>query len=104
MIIVSQDKRMIINFDRINFIQFSKVSEKECIIEMNYGDCDTSIIAKYKTEERAKEVLQEIIDLISEDEFYHIKKSQLNSLDDLEEPKYIIRPVMKSKVYEMPKD
>lgn len=61
MIIVSQDKRILVNFERINWVETSKIDENESIITINYADSDYKIIAKYKTEERAKEVLQEII-------------------------------------------
>lgn len=61
MLIVSQDKAKAINFKRLNYIQVSKVDENKSIIEINHSDCNYLIIAEYKTEERAKEVLQEII-------------------------------------------
>ena len=58
----------------------------------------------YTSEERSLEVLDEIQSLISEDEYFHIRKSSLNNLDDMEEPKYILKPVSLPKVYEMPKE
>lgn len=62
MIIVNQNKSEIVNFDRINYIQVSKIDKKsKSVIEINYGDMDWKIVAEYKTEERAKEVLQEIV-------------------------------------------
>lgn len=61
MIIVSQNKRRIINFERLNYIQVSKVDENKSIIEINHSDCNYLTIEEYKTEERAKEVLQEIV-------------------------------------------
>lgn len=61
MIIVSQDKRRVINLEKLNYIQVSKVDEKKSIIEINYSDCNYLAIAEYETAERAKEVLQEII-------------------------------------------
>ena len=62
MIIVNQNKSEIVNFDRINYIQVSKIDKKnKSVIEINYADMDWKIIAEYKTEERAKEVLQEIV-------------------------------------------
>lgn len=61
MIIVSQDKTKAINFKRLNYIQVSKVDENKSIIEINHSDCNYLIIAEYKTEERAKEVLAEIV-------------------------------------------
>ncbi len=56
MIIVSQDETSIINFDNIEEIY---VSGK--FISVNYSLNNNECIAEYKTEERAKEVLQEII-------------------------------------------
>ena len=61
MIIVSQDKMEIINLDRVTEISVSKnyicVTDR---IEQKAG----YIIATYKTEERAKEVLKEIVESI----------------------------------------
>ena len=66
MIIVSQDKNSIINFDNILRLYISRYIE-ETITEyyIRYEDCNNSYedIGTYKTEERAKEVLQEIIDM-----------------------------------------
>lgn len=56
MIIVSQDETSIINFDNIEEIY---VSWK--FISVNYSLNNNECIAEYKTEERAKEVLQEIV-------------------------------------------
>ena len=55
MIIVSQDKTSIIKFDNIEEIY---VSGK--FINVNYSLNNNECIAEYKTEERAKEVLQKI--------------------------------------------
>lgn len=105
MIIVSQYKDTIVSFDNIEIMGIGNPLEDDegkFKILCNTVSDNQYTIGKYATEERAKEVLQEIIDLISEEDFYHIRKSQLNSLDELSEPKYIIKPVMKAKVYEMP--
>lgn len=64
MIIVSQDKRIIHNFNNVNCIIIRKVEEIYCIIlfDNTYdmkGDGD--YIGIYKTEERAKEVLRSIV-------------------------------------------
>ena len=64
--------------------------------------CDT--LGIYKTEKRALEVLDEIQDLLEQEEMLHINKSLLNDLDDIEEPKYILRPVYQPRVYKMPKE
>ena len=66
MIIVSQCKDTIINFKNIEILGIGNPLEDDdgkfkilanTIIENQY------VIAKYKTEERAKEVLQEIVDM-----------------------------------------
>ena len=60
MIIVSQDKDVIINFDNIaNLVVIENNIVSICNVEETTG----ITIGKYKTEERAKEVLQEIVRL-----------------------------------------
>lgn len=56
MIIVSQEKRVIINFDNINLIG----TDGEGKIKIRLGTGDNAHLGAYDTEERAKEVLQEI--------------------------------------------
>ena len=75
MIIVSQDETKIINFERINYIQLSKVDNRKSVIEINYSDCNWQQIAEYKTEERAKGVLQEIIKMYDHAEHIKCNKS-----------------------------
>ena len=63
MIILSQDKTEIINFDNVNTL---RVTKEGLIVsyENTYraeDDC-SNILGKYKTEERAKEVLQGIVE------------------------------------------
>ena len=100
MIIVSQDKKEIINFDKIKNIKLDPVLDCRNII-VNLDSVYTDI-GSYKTEERSKEVLQEIVMLFKDEEMFHIRKSTLNNLDELAEPKYILKPVSRPKVYEMP--
>lgn len=90
MIIVNQNKSEIVNFDRINYIQVSKIDKKsKSVIEINYADMDWKIIAEYKTEERAKEILQEII----------------NAYLDCNEQNYLAEfAYVKNKVFEMPEE
>lgn len=59
MIIVSQDKKEIINFDKIKNIKLDPVLDCRNII-VNLDGVYTDI-GGYKTKEKAKEVLQEII-------------------------------------------
>ncbi len=66
MIIVSQDKKIITNFENILGIQidehiFNSDGEKDYEVE-TITEKRTCNMGVYETEERAKEVLQEIID------------------------------------------
>lgn len=60
MIIVSQDKNKIINFERITEII---ASGTKILVRDDIFLPEGEEIAKYETEERAKEVLQEIVDM-----------------------------------------
>ena len=74
MIIVSQDKKDIINFNNIKAISIKEnkiIAIGQFIIAEEDG---AYILGEYKTEERAKEVLQEITNT------YDISKSSNNSL------------------------
>ena len=68
MIIVSQDKCTIVNLDNIKTIELDRETHFKSIIifretnEVETGVCGL-LIGHYTTEERAKEVLQEIIDM-----------------------------------------
>ena len=67
MIIISQDKNEIINFDNVNEIR-AKYDGTIVMFDNTYdpqNDC-SDILGKYETEERAKEILQEIIRAIIE--------------------------------------
>lgn len=71
MIIVSQDKRMIINFENIVGIVIRKntnenIYQIQCKSE-NEKSC--RIIGKYATEERAKEVLNSIVEFYSREDY-----------------------------------
>lgn len=59
MIIISQDKTLIMNFSNVYFI----ATEIEgTVITARINDKATIILGEYVTEERAKEVLQEIVE------------------------------------------
>ncbi len=63
MIIVSQDKSTILNFDnavKVYIVRDAWEKEYYCI-GYSTNDRTTIILATYKTEERAKEVLEEIV-------------------------------------------
>lgn len=64
MIIVSQDEDLIINFENITVIGIAQNNSKE--IDSITVDKKEQYLGEYKTEERAKEVLQEIIDKFME--------------------------------------
>lgn len=57
MIIVSQDREDIINFDNVKMINRE---ENRISVDANFGRGDFYCIAEYDTEERAEEVLAEI--------------------------------------------
>lgn len=78
MIIVSQDKKNIINFDNVNMILVNE--NKIFSFDNTYrNDGNGDWLGSYKTEERAKEVLQDIIYMYQKknDDFYYefIKKT-----------------------------
>jgi hypothetical protein len=105
MIIVNQDKDIIANFDNIESVDI--VADLDGTGEVPYKiyyetSSKREELGKYQTEERAKEVLQEIVMLFKDEEIFHIRKSTLNNLDELAEPKYILKPISRPKVYEMP--
>ena len=91
MIIVSQNKEEIINFDNMTrvYITFDEDDDYVCIstetVDNLYED-----LGYYKTEARAKEVLQEIINKYKE---YATIQNRVGSISDVK-----ILP----KVYEMP--
>lgn len=62
MIIVSQDKEIIINFEKVNIININQLNKKQigAWFNCNEEENDNVLLGEYATEERAKEVLQEI--------------------------------------------
>lgn len=64
MIIVSQEKDAILNFDNVIGIrtEIDIESNKETRIAIDTIDSERYYIARYSTEERTKEVLQEILE------------------------------------------
>ena len=62
MIIVSQNKAEIVNFNNIGKIYIDYSNGNYKVICTDIQGCFLTSLAEYKTEERAKEVLQEIID------------------------------------------
>ena len=92
MIIVSQDKDNIINFDNIKSIWIDdNVLDKTDTMFDIYADDE--FIAEYSTEERAKEVLQEIL------KYYDSLKT--NTIYAISDKDY---PMDMKSYYEMPKE
>lgn len=60
MIIISQDRKQIINFGTIDFIDIMPTDDGRFELDANFAHSVTEL-GYYATEERAKEVLQEII-------------------------------------------
>ena len=75
MIIVSQDKDKIINYDNVQLLWINEHILNKTI-KTFYIYADHDFLGEYKTEERAKEVLQEIW------EFYEIVKRYECSSDN----------------------
>ena len=84
MIILSQEKEVIINFNNIEMIGINPDCKNEIFCTFNDG---AEEMGTYKTEERAKEVLQEIVN-----KYKQWNKDANNAVT--------IMP----KVYEMPKE
>ena len=77
MIIVSQDKTEIVNFDNI-----TKIAQKDGKIGISSEAFDSNYeeIGKYKTEERAKEVLQEIIKTYETEKIYKCSDAETQEI------------------------
>jgi hypothetical protein len=59
MLIVSQNKDVIVNLQRVNFIKIEP-DENEFDIEINYGDDYWDVIGSYDSYEKCKEILNAI--------------------------------------------
>lgn len=62
MIIVSQDKKRIVNFKNITDINIEFIHSDYELRASFIGECESFNIGNYEAEERAKEVLQEIVE------------------------------------------
>ena len=94
MILVSQNRKKIINFEKIAEII---VSDKDICVTDNFEVQNGLIIATYESEERAKEVLQEIVNVYSSYLNLRGGKSLMSRAMDIP-PNIFNIP----KVYEMP--
>lgn len=94
MIIVSQDKTEIINFDNVNTLRATKTGFIVSYENTYKAEDDCSnILGKYKTEERAKEVLQEIMKRYLEIKCFYNSKYEV--MQAIEQPKVFEMPVEK---------
>ena len=100
MIIISQDKSVILNFDNTEAI--ATLNPLENNLENNEGMFKVCAITpsdneytlgKYATEERAKEVLQEIIKVYQTTEICYRGQVNYNPINSIHRP-----------IYEMPKE
>lgn len=69
MIIISQEGKTIINFRRINFLNIEEADNEKFNILINYSDDMEGIIATYDKEERAKEVLRDLLKCMNKQRF-----------------------------------
>lgn len=76
MLIISQEGKTIINFKRINFLNIEEADNNKFNILINYGDDMEGIIATYETEERAKEVLRDLLKSMNKQKF--LMKPKIN--------------------------
>ena len=94
MIIVSQDKTKIVNFDNLSQIYITQdEEEKSYFIRYETVDSLYDDLGEYKTEERAKEVLQEIL------KYYDSLKA--NTIYAISDKDY---PMDMKSYYDMPKE
>ena len=93
MVIVSQDKKAIVNFANISRIYVDSADNSIMCTLIGVGR--DGVLAIYKTEEKAKEVLQDLISTYSNNEL----SKQMN------DPHWIVRTLKyRAFIYEMPKD
>lgn len=94
MIIESQDKTKIVNFDNLTQIYITQ-DEEETATFIRYETVDSLYddLGEYKTEERAKEVLQEIMKRYLEIKCFYNSKYEV--MQAIEQPKVYEMPVEK---------
>lgn len=98
MIIVSQDKRTIVNFENMKTIELDRETNFTSInIFRETNQTETGVcglfIGHYETEERAKEVLEEIISTYEHMKYLQVIQNHL--IEYANKPNFI---------YEMPKE
>lgn len=98
MIIVNQDKTEIINFNKVENIYVSGR-----YISIYFGLNDNEVIGQYSTEERAKEILEEIIKCYANTEQYKCLSGMPNCA--YEEKVNVLNKLAENAViYEMPQE
>lgn len=94
MIIVNQEKTYLVNFNNVCQVSLAVDEEEtEYAIAVQTVDKEEIIMGTYKTEERAKEVLQEIIIAIRGKNMVQFSNGEMKE----------VYPI-KNDVYEMPKE
>ena len=99
MIIVSQDKRDILNYDFTQRIGLDRETNFTSIVAYQNGNAEAECLwlGSYKTEERAKEVLGEIINIYKGTEAFKVVSGRiLDSTGTV--------AINKGFVYKMPED
>ncbi len=100
MIIISQDKKELINFDNVINITITDCEEEGYLISAGFivgRDDNYRDLGYYKTQERAEEILRQIKIAYSNIKMINIPKIQINELlSSVDLMKYIS--------YEMPKE
>lgn len=94
MIIVSQDKGKIINFDNMTRVYITFDEGDDVCIRIETVDSLYEDLGYYKTEGRAKEVLQEIVKT-------HVLTEQYKVEDERTRTKLMMEGIL---LYEMPED
>lgn len=97
MIIISQDKKAIHNFDNIISIQVEEESNGKYKIIVYDAINDNTSLGDYKTEERAKEVLNEISIAYANMELIKIPKIEIQQ-------KITSTELLKNICYKMPEE
>ena len=94
MIIVNQEKTYLVNFNNVCQVSLAVDEEEtEYAIAVQTVDKEEIIMGIYKTEERAKEVLQEIMKKYLEIKCFYNSKYEV--MQAIEQPKVFEMPVEK---------
>lgn len=99
MLILAQNRTVLVNMDRINSIVVHNLGDNKFRILTYYGNKNTDCwgIGDYETEERAKEILLEIMGKYAQYFHRHASPAMLRGSSDISEAIFVF-----PKVYEMP--